>query len=83
MAARQTAPSRVRDAPTTSGQCRRRVCAMRKPVAAPAVEATPEERTRRKPEVVAEVRRTPWKKRGLGEGLGRVGWREEKRGLTR
>jgi hypothetical protein len=41
---------------------------MRKPVAAPAAEAAAEETTRRKPEVVAVVSRTPWKKRGL-EGL--------------
>lgn len=41
---------------------------MRKPVAAPAVEAAAEEKISRKPEVVALVSRTPWKKRGL-EGL--------------
>jgi hypothetical protein len=39
---------------------------MRKPVAVPAREATAEETTRRRPEVVAVVRRTPWKKSGLG-----------------
>jgi hypothetical protein len=38
---------------------------MRKPVAVPVAEATAEETTRRKPEVVAVVRRTPWKNRGL------------------
>jgi hypothetical protein len=38
---------------------------IRKPVAVPATEATAEETTRRKPEVVAVVRRTPWKKSGL------------------
>jgi hypothetical protein len=37
-------------------------------VAVPAAEATPEETTRRNPDVVAVVRRTPWKKRGLGLG---------------
>jgi hypothetical protein len=48
---------------------------MRKPVAVPVAEATAEETTRRKPEVVAVVSRTPWKNRGLdGVRHGGVGW---------
>ena len=65
---RHKVPKKRRTVPRTSGHLRRRVYVIRKPVAVPAMEATAEEMTRRRPEVVAVVRRTPWKKRGL--------WRE-------
>ncbi len=55
----------MREVPRVSGHLRRRVEVMRKPVAAPAMEEMAEETTRRRPEVVAVVRRTAWKKRGL------------------
>jgi hypothetical protein len=38
---------------------------MRKPVAAPTMEATMVGTSRCRPETVAEVRRTPWKNKGL------------------
>jgi len=59
-------PRKMRVVPRTRGHLRRRVEVIRKPVAVPVVEATAEQMIRRRPEVVAEVRRTPWKKRGLG-----------------
>ena len=40
---------------------------MRKPVEAPATAVTAEQVIRRRPEVVAEVKRTAWKKSGLDE----------------
>lgn len=59
-------PIKMRVVPVTRGHLRRRVEVIRKPVAVPVVEETAEQIIRRRPEVVADVRRTPWKKRGLG-----------------
>ena len=65
MAVRQSMPTTESEAPSTRGHFRRRVEEIRKPVAAPVAEAMPEEKMSRKPDVVAVVRRTPWKNRGL------------------
>jgi hypothetical protein len=58
------------EAPRTSGHFNRRVRVIRNPVAVAAVEAAAEKAMRCRPEDVAEMRRTPWKKMGLGR------WRE-------
>ena len=57
-------PRKMRVVPVTRGHLRRRVEVIRKPVAVPVAELTAEQIIRRRPEVVADVRRTPWKKRG-------------------
>ena len=49
----------------TRGNLRRRVRAIRKPVAVPVIEVTREQVIRRRPEFVAVVRRTAWKNSGL------------------
>lgn len=67
MVERQKLPRRMRVVPVTRGHFRRRVAVMRKPVAVPVVEETAEQMMRRRPEVVAVVRRTPWKNSGLGQ----------------
>lgn len=58
---RLTKPRKMRVVPIMRGHFRRRVYVIRKPVQVPAVAVTAEAVTRRSPEVVAEVRRTPWK----------------------
>src|SRR4051812_8165055 len=70
MDARHSVPNTVRHEPRMSGQRRRRVYVIKNPVAVPEAEDTAEQVTRRRPDVVALVRRTPWKNRGLkGRGL--------------
>lgn len=56
---------RKRTAPPRGAHLRRRDQVMAKPVSAPATEATALGTTRRRPESVAEERRTAWKYRGL------------------
>ena len=54
-------PAAKSTVPARSGHLRRRVAVMAKPVAVPVADATAVGTTSHRPEVVALVRRTPWK----------------------
>lgn len=58
-------PRRVQIVPVRTGHLRRRVRSTAKPTEVPVMEEAMVGRTRRRPEEVADVRRTAWKKRGL------------------
>lgn len=62
---RHIVPRTISEVPVTSGHLSLLVRVTKRPVVAPAVEDTREQVRRRRPEVVADDRRTPWKKRGL------------------
>ena len=65
MAERQLVPTRSSTAPRTSGHLRRLDQDMRKPVETPAMVADAEGMIRRRPESVADSRRTAWKYKGI------------------
>lgn len=56
-----TVPIRMRNTPATKGGFRRLLYVMMNPVAVPTMDAAMEGTIRRKPELVADSRRTAWK----------------------